>query len=88
MSNESSVAAERPGAGRFPVLPIAIGMVALAGGALTWMIASPSTPVRTGPPQVGDPAPNFKLESSAGATWQLSDHRGREVLLVFFRTHT
>jgi len=69
-------------------MPVAIGLVALVGAGITWLIASPSTPVRTGPPQVGDVAPDFTLESSDGAPFRLADHRGREVMLVFFRTHT
>ena len=37
------------------------------------------------PPQVGDPAPRFRLPSAEGPTVALSDHRGRRpVLLVFY----
>ncbi len=37
------------------------------------------------PPQVGDPAPAFRLPSADGPTVALADHRGRRpVLLVFY----
>ena len=34
---------------------------------------------------VGDPAPELVLADAGGATWRLSDHRGRPVLLIFHR---
>jgi thioredoxin-dependent peroxiredoxin len=34
-------------------------------------------------PQVGDPAPDFTLESTDG-TFRLSDHRGERVVLLFY----
>jgi peroxiredoxin Q/BCP len=34
-------------------------------------------------PQIGDPAPDFELEGTAG-TFRLSDHRGERVLLLFY----
>jgi peroxiredoxin Q/BCP len=33
---------------------------------------------------VGDPAPDFSLPSTGGATVSLSDHRGHPVVLVFY----
>lgn len=70
------------------LLPLAIGAVAIVGAGITWVIAAPGAQVAAGPPQVGKPAPRLALQSTAGGTWNLSDHKGREVLLVFFRTHT
>jgi peroxiredoxin Q/BCP len=34
-------------------------------------------------PSVGDPAPDFTLESTSGS-FRLSDHRGRRVVLLFY----
>ena len=34
-------------------------------------------------PQVGDPAPDFELDGTAG-TFRLSDHRGERVVLLFY----
>jgi peroxiredoxin Q/BCP len=34
-------------------------------------------------PQIGDPAPDFELEGTAGA-FRLSDHRGQRVILLFY----
>ena len=34
---------------------------------------------------VGDPAPEIALPDHDGATWRLSDHRGRPVVLLFHR---
>lgn len=45
-------------------------------------------PADTGRVAVGDPAPDFTLESYAGPAVRLSDFRGdQEVLLVFYRGH-
>src|SRR5918911_3079382 len=33
---------------------------------------------------VGKLAPDFKLKDESGKTWQLSDHRGKVVALVFY----
>lgn len=35
-------------------------------------------------PGVGDPAPGFTLEGTAGGPHSLADHRGRPVVLVFY----
>jgi peroxiredoxin len=35
-------------------------------------------------PQVGAPAPDFTLTDHTGQPWTLSEHRGRNVLLVFY----
>jgi len=35
-------------------------------------------------PQVGQPAPNFQLQTDAGETVRLSDLRGRSVVLFFY----
>jgi cytochrome oxidase Cu insertion factor (SCO1/SenC/PrrC family) len=43
--------------------------------------------VDTGRVAVGDPAPDFTLESREGEPVTLSDLRGRRVLLVFYRGH-
>ncbi|HUE81057.1 MAG TPA: peroxiredoxin [Pyrinomonadaceae bacterium] len=32
----------------------------------------------------GDPAPDFTLPDGSGATWRLSDHRGKVVVLLFY----
>ena len=34
--------------------------------------------------QVGNAAPNFTLADGNGAEWQLSEHRGKTVLLLFY----
>jgi peroxiredoxin len=34
---------------------------------------------------VGDPFPDFALPDSTGATFRLSEQRGRRVLLLFYR---
>ena len=34
--------------------------------------------------QVGDPAPDFSLESADGGTFTLSEHRDSPVVLFFF----
>jgi peroxiredoxin Q/BCP len=34
-------------------------------------------------PQVGDPAPDFELEGTAG-TFRMSEHRGERVILLFY----
>ena len=33
----------------------------------------------------GDPAPSVELVDDHGAPWQLADHAGRDVVLVFHR---
>ena len=35
--------------------------------------------------RVGDPVPDLELIDHAGATWRVSDHRGRPVVLVLHR---
>src|SRR5262249_52951924 len=35
-------------------------------------------------PQEGSIAPDFALQEGDGATWRLSDQRGREVVLLFY----
>ncbi len=37
--------------------------------------------------QAGDMAPDFRLEDDKGAVHQLSQYRGRNVVLVFYRGH-
>ena len=34
--------------------------------------------------KVGDPAPDFTLRATGNATFTLSEHRGKNVVLVFF----
>lgn len=34
------------------------------------------------PPQVGDPAPDFKLPGSDGKTYQLSEFKGKKAVVV------
>lgn len=34
--------------------------------------------------KIGDPAPDFKLSSTKSKTIQLSDYRGKNIVLVFF----
>ncbi len=88
MSNSSPAAeAEPKDSRRTKFLPAAIGAVAVLGGFITYVIAAPGQ-APTGPPQLGKPVPQFELQTTGGGTWKLSDHKGREVLLVFFRTHT
>ena len=43
-------------------------------------MASPSSAA----PSVGDSAPDFELYDHDGQAWQLSDYRGRPVVLLFF----
>ena len=38
----------------------------------------------TSNPQEGSEAPDFALPDSDGATWRLSDHRGKVVVLLFY----
>jgi peroxiredoxin Q/BCP len=38
----------------------------------------------TSHPQEGSKAPDFTLPDGDGATWRLSDHRGRVVVLLFY----
>ena len=73
---------------RSPVLPLAVGAVAIVGGGLTWVIAATGAPPPAGPPELGNPAPVVELQSTSGGAWKLSSFKGREVLMVFFRTHT
>lgn len=88
MSNPSTVSQAAPETQtRSKFLPIAIASVAVVVGIGAWVVAAPGEKV-AGPPQVGKPAPDLKLASTSGGTWDLRDHRGREVLIVFFRTHT
>ena len=35
--------------------------------------------------QLGDVAPNFQLQASDGSTMQLSDFRGKKVMVCFYR---
>jgi len=35
-------------------------------------------------PRVGEPAPDFELETDSGETVRLSDFRGRRVVLYFY----
>lgn len=88
MSNPSVSQAERPASNRSKFLPIAIGAVAIVVGIGAWVVAAPGGQVTAGPPQVGKPVPPLELPSTSGGTWNIRDHRGREVLVVFFRTHT
>lgn len=94
----SSTLNERRGALRAATVCIRLGAVALLA------IASPvfgqASPVLgpadgrdlpavdTGRVRVGDPAPDFTLESLRGGTITLSQFRGkRNVLLMFYRGH-
>jgi peroxiredoxin (alkyl hydroperoxide reductase subunit C) len=46
------------------------------------------SPADTGRVAVGDPAPDFSLESYRGEVVTLSDYRGsKDVVLVFYRGH-
>jgi thioredoxin-dependent peroxiredoxin len=38
----------------------------------------------TSHPQEGSNAPEFVLPDGDGATWRLSDHRGKVVVLLFY----
>jgi peroxiredoxin Q/BCP len=40
--------------------------------------------VATSNPREGSAAPDFALTDSDGATWRLSDHRGKVVVLLFY----
>ena len=54
-----------------PVLPVLVGLLALAGPALAVL-------------QVGQEAPDFSLPDTAGQYHSLSDFRGSVVLLNFW----
>lgn len=47
-------------------------------------LAAPESTVTTGP-EVGELAPDFILPTSEGGGFSLSEHRGRPVVLAFFR---
>ncbi len=62
-----------------------LALLALAGGAVGWMLTRPE-PL---PPQgvrTGFTAPNFSLLSLDGQRVALSDYRGRTVLLLFWQS--
>ena len=42
------------------------------------------TPFVAAAPEVGDPAPDWRLSGSDGAVHQLSELRGRHVVVAFF----
>lgn len=60
-----------------------IGLLALAGAAFAQQPAITPPPV-SGMPQVGQIAPNFKLQDQDGKTHHLKDYRGQIVLLAFY----
>ncbi|WP_436792879.1 hypothetical protein [Actinospongicola halichondriae] len=39
----------------------------------------------TAPLQVGDPAPDIRLPTADDRRWDLREHRGRPVVLIFHR---
>jgi cytochrome oxidase Cu insertion factor (SCO1/SenC/PrrC family) len=86
MSNEAQ--AETQPQSRSRAIPIAIAVVGVLSAGLVWQISNSGATGEKVPATVGYLAPDFALESSDGGKWKLSDHRGKRVLLVFFRTHT
>src|SRR5690348_16649268 len=58
--------------------------VALTVFALVWLGLA-AAPAAAADLKVGDPAPNFKLQATDGKTYQLSDFKGKEaVVLAWF----
>jgi peroxiredoxin Q/BCP len=56
-----------------------LGLMVLTG------LAMAAVPASAGDLKVGDPAPNFKLQATDGKTYQLSDFKGKEsVVLAWF----
>ena len=51
----------------------------MAALSIPLMAQAPATELK-----VGDPAPNFKLQATDGKTYQLSDFKGKTVVLAFF----
>lgn len=56
----------------------------LLAATLVWAQPSPSDLDRV---RVGEPAPVFEALDSDGKSRRLSDFRGKEVVLVFYRGH-
>jgi cytochrome oxidase Cu insertion factor (SCO1/SenC/PrrC family) len=63
----------------------------LGSVALSLLLASPAKPQPTQSPSdlervsIGSTAPDFELPSASGAPVKLSDFRGKNVVLVFYR---
>jgi peroxiredoxin len=52
---------------------------------ISLVVLGPATSIQAGPPQVGDPAPDFALVDQRGATVRLRDFRGKKrVVLAFY----
>lgn len=59
--------------------------VAVFGFALWYVFDYSMFGPREDRPRVGDPFPDFALPDSGGATFRLSEARGRRLLLLFYR---
>jgi hypothetical protein len=80
---------------------IAVGNALAHGGALGWASALTSLALlgfllwfffgftmygpREDRPRVGDPFPAFRLPASDGSLFDLAEHRGKRILLIFYR---
>lgn len=70
---------------RFRALPLILAALIL-GPPAALATSSATVAAETGSVRVGEPAPDFTLDSSAGATYTLGDRAGKKnVVLVFFR---
>jgi uncharacterized lipoprotein YajG len=47
-----------------------------------WLLAACASNQQA--PNVGDPAPNFKLDATGGSTISLSDYQGQRPVLLYF----
>jgi hypothetical protein len=74
--------ARAPGLGTGLAAALGVGVL---GFSLWYLFVYSMFGSREERPRVGDPFPDFALPDSTGATFRLSDERGRRVLLLFYR---
>ena len=69
----------------FAILPLIVGVAALA--LLLWYsyVLSATMPITQSSPAVGAKAPQFALKNHEGKEVKLSDYLGRRVIMVFYR---